>query len=91
MSAEIISIEDRSKGWLTGPTQCLGCSHQWVAVSPVGVVWLECPSCGLEMGRRTGPVEAGAEHWECGCGNDLFMINREGAYCARCGCEQRFP
>lgn len=91
MTAEIISIEDRRKGWLTGPAQCLGCSHQWVAVSPVGTVWLECPSCGLEMGRRVGPVEAGAEQWKCGCGNDLFRINREGAYCARCGCEQRFP
>lgn len=91
MTAEVISIKDRSSGWLTGPTKCLGCAHEWVAVSPVGVVWLECPECGLEMGRRTGPVQDGDTHWECNCGNDLFKINPAGAYCARCGREQRFP
>ena len=49
MSAQIIPFQPRAeepegRHW-TGPAKCVGCGHRWVAVAPVGTVWLDCPSC----------------------------------------------
>ena len=56
---------------LSGSAVCLACKHEWVAVAPVGTVWMECPACSLERGRYHGPVQLDRDHWHCHCGNDL--------------------
>jgi len=70
---------------LEGVAKCLACSHKWVAVAPVGTIWLECPSCTLERGRYVAQIQREGEHWHCNCGNDLFQATRDGVYCPNCG------
>jgi hypothetical protein len=70
---------------LKGAARCLACRHEWVAVAPVGTVWLECPQCSLERGRYVGAVGIGGEHWHCACGTDLFHATPRGLYCPNCG------
>lgn len=70
---------------LSGTGVCLACRHEWVAVAPVGTVWMECPACSLERGRFKGSVGMGGLHWHCKCGNDLFHATQDGMYCPNCG------
>lgn len=70
---------------LAGSARCLQCDYTWVAVVPVGVRWLECPNCKSEKGHLDAKVDRGEFDWLCGCGNDLFRICEEGAYCTVCG------
>ena len=70
---------------LSGAAVCLACKHEWVAVAPVGTVWMECPACSLERGRYLGAVNVGGDHWHCRCGNDLFRATPAGMYCPNCG------
>src|SRR5688500_17935527 len=44
---------------LSGEAKCAKCGREWVAVCPVGTVWLECPGCGSECGVMRGPVTEG--------------------------------
>tara|TARA_R110002020_G_scaffold67854_1_gene178031 strand:- start:13 stop:282 length:270 start_codon:yes stop_codon:yes gene_type:complete len=74
---------------LKGPAKCLTCTHEWLAVTPVGTVEIECPECETKKGVYIGTA-APDTAWECGCGNQLFYIGTEGAMCARCGTEQVF-
>ncbi len=76
---------------LSGAARCLACQHEWVAVAPVGSIWLECPSCTLIRGRFVAQVELDGDHWHCNCGNDLFNATPEGVYCPNCGTWQKFP
>lgn len=79
---------------LTGVGRCVSCRHEWRAVAPVGVDWMQCPSCGLMRGRFMHPVcpKDGEKVWTCACGCDVFMIlaNPVAAMCIGCGTEQRF-
>ena len=68
-----------------GTGKCLSCKHEWVAVIPIGTVWMECPACGLQMGRLMQSVHRDGMHWHCICGNDLFKIRPDVIYCACCG------
>jgi hypothetical protein len=68
-----------------GTAICLDCKYEWVAVAPVGTIWLECPKCGLVRGRFKFQHERDGEHWVCNCGNDLFHIRPDGMYCPNCG------
>ena len=70
---------------VSGIAICLDCKHEWAAVAPVGVVWLECPSCSLARGRFKYQHERDGEQWKCNCGNDLFHVKPEGIYCPNCG------
>lgn len=72
---------------MSGPAKCLSCKHEWISVSPEGTVWLDCPACGIQMGRRQGPVWCRGEnyYWMCECGNDLFAVLIEGFLCPVCG------
>lgn len=74
----------------TGKAKCLSCRHEWIAVSPLGVVWFECPACGMEQGRSMGAVSREGAHWHCGCGNDLFYVTPDGSYCPVCGVKTNF-
>jgi hypothetical protein len=72
---------------MTGMVKCLSCRHEWVAVRPVGMVWLDCPACSLHMGRSMGPVDYSEPQlvWNCNCGNDLFYLTKKAAECCVCG------
>lgn len=71
---------------MSGHARCLACKHEWVAVSPTGTLWLECPECTLLRGRYMYPVVRDAiPHLECNCGNDLFQVTPDGTYCPNCG------
>ena len=86
MSANVIEIGDyQNAPAMSGETRCLACGHEWVAVAPVGTVFLECPSCSLVKGMLKYPCEREGEHWECNCGNSLFHITPDGVYCPNCG------
>ena len=67
-----------------GKARCLACKHEWVAVAPVGAIWLDCPECTLERGRFIAQHEREGEHWHCLCGNNLFQATRNGMYCPNC-------
>lgn len=89
----IVSLQqakEERKPHLSGFCRCLACKHQWVGVAPVGVVWLECPSCSLERGRFISQAERNEPHWHCHCGNDLFFVSMQGPYCPNCGTAQKF-
>lgn len=73
----------------TGDVRCLSCGHDWIAVWPDGVDWLECPVCRLQMGHSCGPTTPEVRWW-CGCGNNLFFINPDGAHCPNCGKRQEW-
>ena len=71
---------------LEGSIKCMECGHEWRAVRPKANEpwWFECPSCGLEKGRPVGPYEFSGPTWVCKCGNDLFHLMPQGAYCPHC-------
>lgn len=73
--SEVVSFakaKEKREPHLSGEAICIGCRHEWVAVAPVGVWQLECPSCLLLKGVFSHPVGA-AE------GDALFVCD--------CGCE----
>ena len=97
MSEKVVSLQERREQkdpHMTGEARCLTCKHEWVAVSPIGTTWLECPFCMALSGRYINHVERAVteggqvEHWTCPCGNDLFYISREYIYCPVCGATQ---
>lgn len=72
-----------------GKARCLACKHEWVAVAPVGTIWLECPACTLERGRFIAQHQREGDHWHCNCGCDLFYATPDGIYCPNCAEWQR--
>lgn len=73
----------------SGEATCLACKHEWVAVAPSGVVWMECPACGLMRGRyKFHHCHVDKKHWTCNCGNDLFSLTPDFIYCPNCGARQ---
>ena len=77
---------------MTGPARCMCCGREWQAVAPTGVLFLECPECHTEKGVFVGACwpEEGTEVRECNCGNQLFVLTREGHLCPNCGTYQRY-
>lgn len=70
----------------TGKARCLQCGHEWVAVAPVGAVWLECPHCQVERGCFIGPcAPENNTVWQCNCGNLMFFLTPDGPMCPVCG------
>lgn len=84
MTATIHDIGE-AKPHATGEARCTSCRHEWVAVAPVGVDWLECPACSLMKGRYVHPIVRGGVIFECYCGTDVFHIAPAGPYCTGCG------
>lgn len=71
---------------MEGNARCMGCSHKWAAVVPVGTyTGLECQSCHASKGVMLGMCHAEADIFVCNCGNDLFNIHPHGMLCANCG------
>lgn len=69
----------------SGEAICSLCKYTWVAVTPVGTVWFECPECHAMKGHFKYVFQLNEDHWTCSCGNDLFCIVPQGIYCINCG------
>ena len=82
---DLMQAKQKREPHLSGKARCLSCKHEWVAVAPVGVIWMECPSCTLERGRYVAHAERDSMRWGCNCGNDLFYATPDGFYCPNCG------
>lgn len=86
--ADVIDLSQR-RPHSTGEAMCLDCRHVWTAVAPSGVVWMECPACGLTRGRYKFQHQyEDKPHWACHCGNDLFHLTPDRIYCPNCGVVQ---
>lgn len=73
--------------WASGEAICIGCRHKWVAVSPVGTRWLDCPSCGAMKGIYAKPFGAteGDTSFTCNCGCEAMnAYYHEGLFYFRC-------
>jgi len=83
---DIAQARSAREDHISGAAKCLACHHRWIAVSPVGTIWLECPECTLDRGRYIAEcIRENRLHWSCGCENDLFYLTSEGIYCPNCG------
>lgn len=88
--SNIINLADRKLDpHGSGEAHCMLCAHTWVAVAPVGTVWLECPECKANKGTFSFAYEP-ATSWQCDCGNKLFYITPDNYMCANCGTRQEF-
>lgn len=80
----VVSLQER-KPHMAGEAKCLACTHEWIAVAPIGSYVLVCPSCSLEKGvfkRLCGPENDIV--WVCNCGCDQFYIDQKGVRCLVC-------
>jgi len=88
MPIKVVSLEEfklARSPHVSGAAFCLDCKHEWAAVAPSGATWLECPKCSLVRGRMKFPCDRPGHVWNCGCGNELFLIVPEGVLCPNCG------
>ena len=77
--SDIVALDDH-RPHMTGPVVCLRCDHSWIAVRPLGVIFLECPKCGAHRGTGFMTMLAAAEMVlgdEC-CG----QVDNAGVCCA---------
>lgn len=95
MTAEVISLAaHRPDPHLSGEARCTGCAHEWVAVAPVGVWQLECPSCRTMHGVWRFPVGGDEDDpvlfCNCGCEAMTAYLREGRTYlrCMRCGTDQ---
>ena len=85
---EVVNIEE-ALPHMTGNVLCIECGNKWVAVAPIETTELECEKCGTMKGAWEH-MAAPETCWRCGCGNQHFYIDTNGAMCARCGKRQEF-
>lgn len=83
--------EEREPHW-TSTVYCVGCGHEHVAVAPIGVQWVECPSCHTQKATPRHPFGAdqGDVVFSCSlCGLEaLTAFYRKGRFnlmCMGCG------
>ena len=60
MASNVVSL-DENRPHVAGPVVCTRCEHSWVAVRPVGVIFLECPKCGAHRGTSFMMMLAAAD------------------------------
>lgn len=75
---------DESVPCIEGDAICLCCKQEWLCVAEVGIIELECPSCGSSKGVFKHMVLRSCDHFQCNCGNFLFHIAPQGIYCTNC-------
>lgn len=74
MGAEVHNIFENTPH-LAGEAVCLVCKFSWVAVSPVGVAALQCPSCETFRGCFIGAPELpDRTAYVCNCGCAMFKV-----------------
>jgi len=85
--------EARTPHW-EGRCRCIGCKHEWHGVAPIGVMFVDCPSCGEHKGHPYYPFGAsdGDLVFQCVCGSEaLTVFKRAGRFrtiCMACGADQ---
>ena len=92
MAANILQFPRPAQESLSGDARCAWCMAEWVAVSPLSTLRLQCPSCAQMTGGFVHPVvpEIGSTEWTCGCGHIFFTITPAETRCAKCGTVQIF-
>lgn len=90
VAGELIQLEDH-KPHYSGLARCLQCKHEWMAVAPAVSAYLQCPKCDLHHGVYVGLHHRSEPHWNCKCGNGLFAVTPNGAYCPHCDTDQALP
>lgn len=61
--AEVIDLDAQRPHW-AGNASCIDCNHEWVAVTPLQTVSLECPRCsgkGVRFSLREMKLIRGLE------------------------------
>lgn len=81
---DLAHFKEEQSPHASGPAQCLGCGHRWVAVAPLGVTALECPNCNTDRGVFRS-LFGGCWAWVCVCGNDAYLLSPTHAACLLCG------
>lgn len=80
---------EKTGNYLKGIARCSSCGHEWQAVSPVGMVNLECPSCYVMTGSYLGELlpPEGVRVLHCGaCNNTSFYYTEyDELLCQKCG------
>ena len=91
MSSNVIPFEKPIQHG-SGEAFCISCNHRWVAVAPTGSTCFECPACKRHTGKFKFEFypSVGQMVRECGCGNQLFYLTKEGHLCANCGVYQQY-
>lgn len=70
----------------SGLARCVGCSHEWTVVAPLGTLQLECPECKTMKGVFAHPYRPEV-YLQCECGNTLFYATENGVFCPNCAQE----
>ncbi len=79
-------FQEENTPHLSGKARCIACAHEWIAVAPIGEIWLECPARHGGRGIFKEHVDLGGRHYVCLCGNYLWAIHEtHGLYCPSCG------
>ena len=88
----VIPFPQRTTPHGVGAAFCIGCDHEWEAISPVGTERLECPGCHAVKGifKFEFAPNVGTQVRECNCGNQLFYLTPDGHLCPRCGTYQSY-
>jgi hypothetical protein len=78
--AEVVQFKQRREPegpYATGEAACQ-CGHEWVGVAPIGVMALECPSCGSMNGKWKHPFgpAVGDSVFRCQCEADTFFFKQ---------------
>lgn len=79
---------EQNEPTVSGEAMCLECGNIWIRVAPAGTYQFECPKCHTMKGVYKYPCEPDDEMWTCNCGCTLFVMNRKGTICHRCGVYQ---
>ena len=82
---DLQAAKEEREPHLSGQARCLACKHEWMAVTPIGTVWIECPSCSLHKGAMLYTALRDGDHWVCNCDCELFRATADGMYCPNCG------
>lgn len=82
---------EREPHW-AGRCKCVGCNHEWEGVGPMGLVWFDCPSCGLPKGtfkHPFGPAEDDLAFACLNCASEAFSVYKRAGVvkivCMGCG------
>lgn len=87
MSDKIVELFPKKTQLGSGDAFCIQCKHEWITITKIPTVWLECPSCHSMKGLLKFPfhVDEKQLYRECDCGNSLFYLTPEGHLCPNCG------
>ena len=77
---------------LEGPAECLHCRKVFMAIAPVGHVFIKCPDCHVEKAvfRTHVLPEESEEILLCTCGSWVWSVTKSTLVCVICGMGQPY-